>query len=172
MPHKGKRAQTQLNMEKLGVILIKGSVTITDPCYEPRIWCAAVMNVLPGQWVCQAEKLSKLIKTLRICKPGAESVIPDENYCSVAVHSGRCGFFDTAYYEEKHPSKLVDDSEISRKWYEEVCKITTRERCGLTSDSFGVVASSGYSDDNGVFPVYVGRDAHGDIVVIEIRFIG
>lgn len=66
----------------------------------------------------------------------------------------------------------MDDSEISKKWYEEVCEITTRERCGLTSDSFGVVASSSYSDDNGVFPVYVGRDAHGEIMAIEIRFIG
>lgn len=66
----------------------------------------------------------------------------------------------------------MDDSEISKKWYEEVYEMTTRKRCGLTSDSFGVVASSGYGDSNGVFPVYVGRDAHGDIVVIEIRFIG
>lgn len=171
MPHKGKRAQTQLNMKKLGVILINGSVTISDPCYEPHIWCAAVMNVMPGQWVCLAERLSEnLIGALRICKPGCESVIPDEDYCSVAVDSGQCGFFDTAYYEEKHPAAFVDDSEVSKKWYDEVCKITSQQKCGLTSNSFGVVASSGFGE--GVYPVYIGREAHGDIVAIEIRFIG
>lgn len=148
-------------MEKLGVILINGSLTITDPCYEPHIWCAAVMNVMPGQWVCQAEKVyDKYVKTLRICKPGYESVIPDEHYCSVSVDSGQCGFFDTAYYEKKQPDE---------KWYKEVCEITLNKYCGLTSDSYGVVSSSAYGD--GAYRVYVGREAHGDIVAIEIRFI-
>lgn len=170
MPHKGKRAQTQLSMEKLGVILINGSVTISDPCYEPHIWCAAVMNVMPGQWVCQGEKLSGYVKTLRICKPGYEGVTPDEGYCSVAVDSGQCGFFDTAYYEEKHPMISVEQSEVEDEWYDKICEITNNRDYGLAPDSFGVVASSGFGD--GVYPVYVGRDAHGDIVVIEIRFIG
>lgn len=156
-------------MEKIGVILINGSVTISDPCYEPRIWCAAVMNVLPGQWVCQGEKLSGCVKTLRICKPGYEGVPPDEDYCSVAVDSGQCGFFDTVYYEEKHPMISVEQSEVEDEWYDKICEITDNRGYGLAPDSLGVVASSGFGD--GVYPVYVGRDAHGKIVAIELRFI-
>lgn len=167
MPHKGKRAQTQLNMEKLGVILINGSVTISDPCYEPHIWCAAVMNVLPGQWVCQAEKVSDTcVKTLRICKPGCEKKVkPDERWCTVSVESGKCGFFDTETYEKIYASQDKADA-----WYKETNRIALDKACGLMSDSFGVVSIS-YNGD-GVFPVYVGRDNHGDIVSIEIRFIG
>lgn len=158
-------------MERIGVILIRESVTITDPCLNPRDWRGAVMNIPPGQWFCEAELVGDVfVKTLRISKPGYESrFIPSEKYCSVEVVSGQCGFFDTEYYEESRGGERGDS------WYKSVCEICQTERCGLTQDSLGVVSASGYGRGDfcrGIYPVYIGRDPrhYSDIVTIEIRF--
>ena len=152
--------------------LNSGTVRVSDPCYEPDIWCAkTVKDMLAGKFNCKARvkdcgDWGKRIATLTIRHEDYPKGGFDEYLGSVGVDSGQCGFFDPEYYEKNQPD---DDFNNKESWYRRVCELTLNEPDWGTIDGKGVVASSGYGD--GYYSVYACRNSSGFIVGLRLKFI-
>lgn len=155
--------------QSIGTINFGNSVYVTDPCYEPGIWCSGKLdNIKEGVWNC-FRKVGYTDWGYRI----AELIIRHEDYpegeieklmegVDVGVDSGQAGFFDAPYYEDNKSEEKDDD------WYDRVSDLTLGEHSCGTIDMKGVVASSGFGD--GGYPLYV-HEVDGEVVAMRIEFI-
>lgn len=155
--------------QSIGTIKLENSVYVTDPCYEPGIWCSGkVDNLKAGIWNC-FRKVGYTDWGFRI----AELIIRHEDYpegeienfmegVDVGVDSGQAGFFDAPYYED------CKSEEKDEEWYDRVSDLTLGEHSCGTIDMKGVVASSGFGD--GGYDLYTHEEG-GKVVAMRIVFI-
>lgn len=164
-------------METIDTISLSNKVVVIDPCYNmDDLGCSTVLeNVLPGTWVCGVDYYDRWEG-----KPGrVESLCgynidtPDVDFsrsnlewaACCGVDSGQLGIFDYAYFERS----VEIDPKRNQDWYQEVCRTTCTELHAGAKDEACYVSSSGYGD--GVYAVYVARNADGQIIGIRIPFI-
>lgn len=168
--------------KELGIIRIDGSMTISDPCYEPGIWCALQMEVVPGWYRCYAEYADisdwgrRITSLTAVREDYADNIdaLDWDIAGDAGVDSGQMGIYDTEYFKDNQPD---DDYDNPDSWYRQVCDLT----CDLTYneeekhldasiiDERGCVSASGYGD--GCYEVisYINKD--GDIVGAKVVFI-
>jgi len=142
-----------MNMKKLGIINLSGTVVVSDPCYDRDVWCMKNdVSVKAGSYqvyvtysdekefgtrvaaltVIHADHLEMLNK-----KCLTWNVISD----SIGVDSGQCGIFDDSIYP------LKKGSVSSSPFCNECCNITRMDaQCGILQSRKGVVSSSGFGD--------------------------
>lgn len=160
-----------------GEITLGKKVQVTDPCYDPDVWCTEVIeNMLPGKYNTFATIVNKGMLGRRV----AELTIAHESVelsslkftktvaGDIGVDSGNCGFFDCDKYREAKEAdiKFVEehgDDEIgpfTSKWW----SISDNLRAlGGTLDDWGVLSHSGYGD--GGYDLYLAYDESGENVV-------
>lgn len=145
---------------------LKDKVTVSDPCYEPDIWCAKNLeNVFPGSyavfqkvasdprwgsWIC--ELYAKHVFYLDIEIPdGKDKNVKPERLC---VDSGEMGIFDYDLYRKIHNG---EDTE----WQDYACRFNNYGK-----EYF--VSRSGFGD--GDYPLFVAKNNNGNIVAMKIVF--
>ena len=154
----------------LGTVRYGARVRVSDPCYNMDTWCAGTLdNVLPGEYLCTAEvaytgkKNGGYVSALQVRHADYPEAVPDELVTDfrAGVDSAQLGFFDEDYFKEN------SRQENWESWYGEVYK-TTSHMAG-TLDGCSCVSLTGYGD--GCYPVYVGRNSGGNIVVVKAVFL-
>lgn len=151
----------------------EGKVIVSDPCYEPDIWCAKEVEVRKGDYIARAvygvvpgwgERVIELtINNVLTPKKKAVHLIG-----ACGVDSGQCGFFESTNYRENHPNKETRKSE---SWYNRACKVTLNSRkhnCGMMGQ-YGALSESGLGD--GCYNLYAGYDNRGQITALRLRFL-
>lgn len=160
-----------------GEITLGKKVQVTDPCYDPDVWCTkTIENMLPGKynafatiadrgmWGHRVSELMIAHKSVELGNLKFVRVVTD----NIGVDSGNCGFFDYDKYREAKEAdiKFVDehgDDEIgpfTSKWW----AISDNLRVlGGTLDDWGVLSHSGYGD--GGYDLYLAYDKSEENVV-------
>lgn len=161
-------------VEKSNKTIYLGSkVTVSDPCYEPGIWCASVLNnVLPGTYHVfikryLSNKYGNRISQLIVKHEDyldAEIAVPDkdsdeDDTICLCVDSGQMGIFDNDFYVAFH-KKLKEDPNYDyginySKGYDVWRK--------------SVVSLAGFGD--GDYPLYLKENDNGQVVGMKIIFI-
>lgn len=160
-------------MEKinLGTIVLGSAVRVTDPCYDPNVWCSGRLDILPGEYDCTVcrskcgawgERNIKISIRHRESKPTPKW---EDAPFVVGVDSGQAGFFDADYYAENHTD---DDYNNPESWYRRVCNLTLNEPCCGNIDRKGAVSESGWGD--GSYICSFRRNSDGYIVEAKIDF--
>jgi len=157
-------------------ITSEGAV-ISDPCYEPGTWCAAVLNkVMIGTWTAYVISLEngRVDKLLAFFgqseRASSWQVIPE----TIGVDSGQCGIFDSRHYQDDSVVMTVErmGPEIIREeepWYSICCDRTINTEHSAGVIPFGCVSSSGYGD--GSYRCEIQKDIEGYVVGIQVTFI-
>lgn len=104
-----------------GTIELGKSVILSDPCYEPDIWCSAkVRNMIPGIYDCYADfteiehwgtRVARLVIIIDNPPHEAPKKVKEVNAC-LAVDAGVFGIYDEKYFRKKK-------SENPDAWYEQ-----------------------------------------------------
>ena len=150
--------------KEIGRILLDGPVIISDPCYEPDIWCAFNMHVKPGRYVCSVEKtVDGHIASIEAVKEDYAGSLEWVIRGYSAVDSGQMGIWDRLYYLS------YQDNDWDGGWYRRVCEITLADAQTGTIDGRGCVSSSGYGD--GCYDVSSAYDSNGCIIANKVDFI-
>ena len=157
-----------------GFIEVDGQVMVSDPCYEPGVWCQGIIkNMLPGSYrVCGeiadcatwGQRVSK-IWILHEKYTEAPPNFNEEDF-EVGVDSGQAGIYNLEYYLQQWA-----DKKTSEEWYGRVCDETYTELNGFSFEALDdkcVVSSSGYGD--GGYYCRTSRNNDGKIVYVEIDF--
>lgn len=165
---KRKRRITAFKRE-LGQINFGSEVIVSDPCYEPGIWCSQRLQVKPGVWSASVllrrydPQYGPIVLSQSVRYQGYEDAVANEYIGKAMVDSGQLGMFDAEYYENSYGS----EESTGLEWYLRVSKITLSKTAG-TTDNAGVVSGSGAGD--GAYGVYVGRNDDGEIIAIDVLF--
>lgn len=149
----------------IGKIKITESVEITDPCYNPGIWCAASRTLLPGTYNCYAvsgkyNTWGYRVKSIYIVHESYKSRLNWKHECFFTVDSGQAGIFCTNYYSENWDKE---------SWYKKVCKITNDLPKAGTVDDFGFVSRSGVGD--GCYNCYSVKDGEERIIALKLLYL-
>jgi hypothetical protein len=160
-----------------------GKVMVSDPCYDRGTWCQAVIdNVKNGRW-----------NGYVVRKPDPYNPFPTEqiDICSriFAVHVGCDNHEDTQSVECTEPINKeigVDSGQAGifdlnhfhggadqygdKGWYDLCCEATAHDVFGADVIFGGMVSSSGYGD--GGYECYVARNDQGEVISIELVFVG
>ena len=142
-------------LEKIGEFdVVSGAVRVTDPCYDPDVWCSGSVPAVNGRWVAKVERYEDRMWGDRIARLVVEHVdfIGAAQYeklgFEVGVDSGQAGVFDLSHYQDhdvalENPLKeplLPEDP-----WYSMCCAVTlSKASAGVVP--FGAVSTSGYGD--------------------------
>lgn len=144
---------------------------VTDPCYNPGIWCQAWLeNVRNGTWHVIVDRQKKGMWGERVVSLEVRHADVLNNRrlrfswrdFDIGVDSGQAGFFDGAKFED-----VKDEIDTDTEWYNSICDITLTEAQYGTTE-WGAVSRSGYGD--GGYSLYV-AEQNGEIVAARIVFI-
>lgn len=157
----------------LGQIEIGGRIQMSDPCYDPDMWCSHSVKAKSGKWNCKAwvgvvPGWGKRVVTLEINHESTPKKKATTLQTVCPVDSGQCGFFDASYYNNKFNTP---DNRAEDEWYNRVCDITCNDKkdnCG-TIDGVGAVAASGIGD--GAYDCYVGLNSKNEVTAMRLKFI-
>ena len=157
-------------MKFLGLIKItSGRVTVSDPCYEPGIWCASEIKVMPGAYLCLAEEKNRYISSIQIRHSRHTEVAPKELNSVVNVDSGQCGFYEKEYYDANQGGEATDTDTM----YGKVCELSLSDEQAGILDGKCFVSQSG--DGDGMYKVYVGTckvwEQEDVVVSVKIQFL-
>lgn len=163
----------RVTVKEIGKIRIDGNITISDPCYEPGIWCAFQERALPGWYKCFVEVQDIPVWGERIASMTAVredfvddyKLLPFYDVDRVGVDSGQMGIYDSDYFAENQVDNDYDNPE---SWYRQVCDVTLSDTQAGIMDQQGFVSASGYGD--GSYNV-IAFESNGDIVAIKVEFI-
>jgi len=178
-------------MKGLTFEVVSGKVVVSDPCYELSLGerCLKVLEVKNGIWHMNkvisdeggwGSRVARLNVKHGDIKHGSSgfvtrSLLPGD----IGVDSGQAGVFDFSHYRDDSVVEtasmlgkpLCQEENAGDKWYNLCCDRTINDEFeGGSVIPFGCVSSSGFGD--GGYNVYVGKNAQGEIVEIEIVFIG
>lgn len=155
-----------------GTIELGSSVVLSDPCYEPGIWCASELHTMqPGTYDCYADFTYNKDWGIRVARlvimpadePPHGYVYDDSVNGCLAVDAGVFGIFDRRYFIEK---KTTDEE----RWYNDnVISWAAKEHAFICEDGKGFITSSGYGD--GAYNAYYSKNQKGQINSIEVIFI-
>lgn len=155
-----------------GTIELGKSVILSDPCYEPDIWCSAqVNNMIPGIYDCYADfteiehwgtRVTRLVIMIDNPPHEAPKKVKEVSAC-LAVDAGVFGIYDEKYFRKKK-------SENPDAWYERnVLSWVMKEEGFICEDAKGFITTSGFGD--GCYNAYCHLDDHGKVYKIEVVFI-
>lgn len=152
-------------MKNIGEITLDGKIIITDPCYEPDIWCTVKTELPKARYNCKVLTVNKRNASLIVMKKSFKNKGISYKYIgSAGVDSGQLGIFDLDYFIKHQPD---DDWENEKSWYRKVSEATINPGYTLT-DKAGVCSST-YCGD-GMYPVYeILND--GKVIGIRVNFI-
>lgn len=155
-----------------GTIELGSSVVLSDPSYEPGIWCSSELHIMqPGTYDCYADFAYDKDWGIRVARlvitPAEEppfGYIYDESVIeTLAVDAGEFGIFDRKYFIEK---KTTDEE----RWYNDnVVAWCGNDYAFICEDGKGFITSSGFGD--GWYSAYYSRNQKGQINSIEVIFI-
>ena len=141
-----------------------GFIKISDPCYEPGIWCTANVKAKNGVWNAYTTTgvfsgWGKRVIELFAVHEEFEGKNRDIMYpipADIGVDSGQCGLFDNDQYRgvEGHDG-----------WYETCCNVSAGDGGAIHG---GVISSSGFGD--GGYQAFVTKDGD-DAVAVKVVFI-
>lgn len=149
----------KLKFEQIGTKHFKGTVDITDPCYDKDVWCRTTADVKDGEYCCAVwtEKTANCGKRVRIIGIYLNSQIPAETDMEeigeIGVDAGLAGFF-------------MNKPDYTDEEWEAFCDALNTGIAWLNDEGF--FSYSGYGD--GCYSVYAHKDANGDIDALEIKF--
>jgi len=170
--------------QPIGVFEIKSRLRVSDPCYDPNVWCSGTLFAKKGNWIAAAMKFDNRrtngwgdriailaakhescpipIDATTINNTAANLKAGDwyETGFEVGVDSGQAGFYDNDAF-------IARDGGRNRDWYNEVCDMTILNNMGVLEDC--VVVSSGYGD--GGYPCYYHADKKGQADYVYVIFI-
>lgn len=103
-------------------ITLGDKVFVTDPCYKPDTWCAAVLdNVRPGEWCTEMDQLDEgggdeRVSALVLWHSDFEKPSEfEETEYTIGVDSGQAGVVD---YD--HFIQLNNDESTKDDWYDSI----------------------------------------------------
>lgn len=150
----------------IGKKVFKGTVDITDPCYDKDVWCRTNVVVKDGTYDCmiwkQTEKVEyegKIHNDTRVGIIGIylNGIIPRQRSMEeigvIGVDAGLAGFF-------------MDKPDYTEDQWQDICDMVYKGDAWITDDGF--FSSSGWGD--GSYGVYAYKES-GEIVALEIRFM-
>lgn len=161
------------------ITIKSGKVTISDPCYEPDIWCAGVVeNMKNGVYNCYGHMQEGRVAEISMVHVDTELLhnpVWEELEADIGVDSGQCGFFDHEYYNENGGDQrdtdewaIGDDS-----FYGKACALTIGEPSQFgVFEEYAFVSSAGYGD--GSYQAYTHETLEDDseqIDAIKVVFI-
>ena len=137
-------------------------VAVTDPCYGEPIWCNTVLdNVLPGEYHIELDKVGGCVSQLHVIHSDYKAQkLTYEFEDDLCVDSGTMGVFDAAYFFGNAKKE---------SWYQSNVVSWCNEASYHISEGKGVISESGHGD--GMYSLYVARNAEGQIVAFLIDFI-
>lgn len=151
------------------VIFENNHISATDPCYDKDVWCKIDdVKIKPGAYMCATyiDLETERVSILQIKRKGSVRVPGDDAewvLCGeIGVDAGIAGFF------ENKPDYSDDE-------WDAFCDYINNEQSAWISqsDNFGrcngFFSSSGYGD--GMYDVYGIKNAKGEFVCLEIRFV-
>ena len=147
------------NIQALGVFdFSKGTIEVTDPCYDKVVWCRTNIDVLPGKYEGTAHFENGRVKMLQIIHEDYTATIDDctfvENYNEIGVDSGLCGFFQ-------------DKPDFSDEEWHSFCEeYFFNESCGQVP--YGFWSSSGYGD--GCYTVFEYHNVNDTVVGLTLLY--
>lgn len=149
---------------KAGTFDFGGSVDVTDPCYDHRVWCRLNgIRIAEGKYACIVRRRDcgiwgERTAAIGIYREGSPEPRPGdaELIGSIGVDSGMAGFFH-------------DKKDFSNEEWDSFCSLASERRDAWIAYG-GFFSSSGYGD--GGYDVYACRDNDGEIIGMEIVFIG
>ena len=155
-----------MKRKRIGVMDLRGSVDITDPCYNRDVWCRMdSVQVKRGRYTCcvwyekdsyELDGETHTYNFVGIIGIYLGGVIPTQRSMecigSIGVDSGLAGFF--------HNKPVFSDAEWNC-----FCDQTKEGDVWLTD--MGFFSSSGHGD--GGYDVFAAK-VNGDITALEIRF--
>ncbi len=171
-----------------------GSMDVSDPCYEPDVWCrATVKNTAKGEWEGFASysdegdwgtRVAMIVAKHKSCRHKvdlANDLAYDEDkicwtsrwepvHAEIGVDSGQCGIFDSEMYGKSEQFTGIPKLpfECDDAFYANCCSLTLgKEQCGVIPS--GIVSSSGYGD--GVYDAFLHRNAKGVVDMIAVLFL-
>lgn len=155
-----------------GTIELGTSVILSDPCYEPDIWCSAeVKDMSPGIYDCYADFADMGAWGMRVTQltvvkenpphEGPYRLMP-VNAC-LAVDAGMFGIYDAEYFR-----KVKEEN--PEAWYQQnVISWVAKEEGFICEEAKGFITSSGYGD--GCYNASCHLDDNGKVYKIEVSFI-
>lgn len=157
-----------------GSIRLKDKVQVTDPGYDPDVWCTYTIDMLPGEYVAYAT----IIDTGMLGRRVSELKIVHKDYINqklefkeisydIGVDSGNCGFFDCEKFQAvKDAAKAVKEGidPFTAKWWD---VSDSRELGGIFED-WGVLSHSGYGD--GSYVLSTARNNDNKVVAAIINY--
>ena len=154
-------------MKKLGEKLFGNFIDVTDPCYDHNVWCRINnIKIKPGIYNCyysthDGKEWGERISSIKILhKENLKNVVDITNIGTIGVDAGLAGFF-----ENKPDYK-------DKEWYDFCDKLQKEEeQTGLRAHicDCGFYSSSGYGD--GVYPVFLLKNANNETIGIKIQFV-
>ena len=160
----GRPKKIPVNYITHGVMRIKESVDITDPCYKKDVWCRMdAVKVRPGPYVCQYSVKEEVLGYERVARirifhqAYTNKITNDTKFRSaigeIGVDAGVAGFFE-------------NKPDFTRAEWNGLCKLMRSGNVWLTP--LGFWSQSGYGD--GSYEVRAKKTSHGDIIGLEIIF--
>ena len=176
-------SKTKTTLE-LGTLTITGTAVVADPCYRfDGTWTAAVIKDLkPGKYhayvtiVDEGPMWGKRASELWIARESNKRNRAHE-YTGIhlPVDSGSMGIYSEDYYMKYHlfpEGTYVNDEEnpVEHAWYDRQFdeRYNNKLEAKVLDDSCAI-SFSGYGD--GTYPLYEGRNSHGELVALRVRFI-
>ena len=116
---------------ELGIIELKDSVYVSDPCYRIGTWCQAFVEGLkPGKYhgfmykTNDTDGWGRRVTDLWIAHEDNVKAWPStilDEHIDIGVDSGAAGIYDKEYFEKYHTleeGKYIDDYPESSEWYD------------------------------------------------------
>lgn len=159
---------------EIGTFEVKtGKIRVSDPCYklEAHDHVAQTLPAANGRWVGSViygpsswgNRVHQLMAHLESSNLiGSEELLRDD----VGVDSGQMSIIDLGSY----PTGETGEYDDPTQFYGRVCPLTldTPQSSGIF-DGAGIVSGSGFGD--GGYPVYVRRNAEGEVTSVRVVFI-
>lgn len=151
----------------VGTVNFGSKVVVSDPMYELGTWCAGILDVVPGSYICKAiidtgDDIGSTVDEIEIrhSKYGDGVEAEEEVNFTVGVDSAHCGIFNYELFREKDGYEGGKEKE----WFNDMWDVDMAD----IYKGGAFVCTSGYGD--GVYECLVGRDAAGDIVAVRVLF--
>ena len=121
-----------------------GRIRVSDPCYEPDIWCSYVIDdAKRGLWLSKLKYSDGRVSELHINHfnhSAAEASMKTD--ARIGVDSAQAGFYDDQFFVENHGGRYGETG----TFYHKNCTATIDEGGYGIIDGSGVVSSSGWGD--------------------------
>lgn len=191
---------TNITVYDLGVIELKDSVYVSDPCYSVGTWCQALVEGLkPGKYHGFMRKADtdwgRRVIDLWVAHEDNVDVYPvdilDETI-DIGVDSGAAGIYDKEYYEKYHQKEDMTEDPEADAWYDNQFDLryyydidgkeiieklhqagyfyTDQERRDGIALDSKCVISFSGYGDGG-YDLYASKNSAGEIVGLRINFI-